>query len=147
MGAIYPFAGAWRTVALHKGDGPTKWPLPPGGIEPLMGVLARDVLSRSPFISDDDAQVFAYVSEVMGEVLALHPFREGNGRTAFILGNLLLMQNDLLPLDSYDRKPDEARYYDACEEVRIHKNYGPLADLIAEWEAAALARWETAHGQ
>ena len=28
MGAIYPFAGGWRTVALHKGDGPTKWPLP-----------------------------------------------------------------------------------------------------------------------
>jgi hypothetical protein len=38
MGSIYPFAGGWRTVALHKGHGPTKWPLPPGGIEPLMAV-------------------------------------------------------------------------------------------------------------
>ena len=147
MGAIYPFAGGWRTVALHKGDGPTKWPLPPGGIEPLMGVLERDVLSRSPFVSDDDSKVFAYVSEVMGEFLAIHPFREGNGRTAFILGNLLLMQNDFLPLDVYDRRNDEARYFAACEEVRVHKNYGPLASLVAQWEQAAQSRWEATHGQ
>ena len=146
MGAIYPFAGAWRTVSLHKGDGPTKWPLPPGGIEPLMAVFERNVLARSPFVSDEDSNVFAYVSEVMGEFLAIHPFREGNGRTAFILGNLLLMQNDLLPLDVYDRRNDEARYYAACEEVRVHKNYGPLAGLVAEWEQAARARWEAAHG-
>jgi cell filamentation protein len=147
MGAIYPFAGAWRGVSLHKGDGPTKWPLPPGGIEPLMETFERDVLSRSPCVSDDDSEVFAYVSEVMGEFLALHPFREGNGRTAFILGNLLLMQNDFLPLDVYDRKRDEARYYSSCEEARVDMNYGPLAGLIAEWEQAALSRWEATDGQ
>lgn len=147
MGTIYPFAGAWRQVGLHKGDGPEKWPLPPGGIAALMSVLDRDVLSRSPVVSADDSQVFAYVSEVMGEFLAIHPFREGNGRTAFILGNLLLMQNDLLPLDVYDRRTDEALYYAACEEVRVHKNYRPLAGLVAEWEQAALSRWEAARGQ
>jgi cell filamentation protein len=112
-----------------------------------MELLERDVLSRSPFISHDDIKVVAFVSEVMGELVAIHPFREGNGRTAFILGNLLLMQNDLLPLDVYDRKNDEARYYAACEEARVHKNYGPLADLIAEWEQAAQTRWEVADGR
>ena len=147
MGAIYPFAGAWRVVSLHKGEGPTKWPMPPGGIEQLMEVFERDVLSRWPFLSDDDSAVFAYVSEVMGEFLAIHPFREGNGRTAFILGNLLLMHNDLLPLDVYDRKNDEAGYFAACEEVRVHKNYGSLAGLVDEWEAAAQSRWESSHGE
>jgi len=147
MGAIYPFAGQWRTVSLHKGDGPTKWPLPPGGIEPQMLLLERDVFSRSPFLSDDDGRVFDFVAEVMGELIAIHPFREGNGRTAFIIGNLLLMQNDLLPLDVYDRLADEARYYAACEDVRVHKNYAPLAKLIAEWEQAAQERWEAQSGQ
>lgn len=147
MGAIYPFAGAWRIVSLHKGDGPMKWPLPPGGVGQLMDVLERDVLSRSPFVSEDDAEVFAYVSEVMGEFLAIHPFREGNGRTAFILGNLLLMQNNLLPLDVYDRRMDEARYFAACEEARIRKDYKPLADLIAAWADAAYSRWETSLGR
>ncbi len=146
MDVIYPFAGQWRVVALHKGDGPTKWPLPPGGIEPLMEIFERDVLARSPLISASDVDVFAFASEVMNELLAVHPFREGNGRTAFILGNLILMQNDLLPLNIYDRRTDEARYFAACEAGRIRKDYAPLARLIAEWEEAALARWEADHG-
>lgn len=145
LGDIYPFAGAWRTVALHKGAGPTKWPLPPGGIQPLMDILARDVLSRSPLISDDNDAVFRYTAEVIGELLAIHPFREGNGRTAFVVGNLILMQNDLLPLDVYDRRRDEGRYYAACEAARIRKDYAPLAALIAAWEYAALAHWEASN--
>ena len=72
-----------------------------------MELLERDVLSRSPLISTDNDAVFRYTAEVMGEFIAIHPFREGNGRTAFVLGNLVLMQNDLLPLDVYDRRRDE----------------------------------------
>lgn len=145
MGEIYPFAGEWRTVDLHKGDGPTRWRLPPSGIQPLMEVLERDVLAHSPLLSDDDATVFAYVADVMCEILALHPFREGNGRTAFITGNLLLMQNDMVPLDVYDRRNDQTGYFAACDAGRIHKDYAPFATLIADWEAAALARWEDHH--
>ena len=147
MDQIYPFAGEWRTVGLHKGDGPERWPLPPAGIQPFMDVLDRDVLSRSPLLSEDDELVFGYVAEFMCELLALHPFREGNGRTAFIVGNLLLLQNNLLPLDVYDRKSDQARYFAACDAGRIHKDYVPLTKLVAEWEAAALSRWEASHGK
>lgn len=147
MGAIYPFAGAWRTVSLHKGEGAVKWPFPPGGIGPQMDILERDVFSRSPFLSEDDSQVFEFVSEVMGELIAVHPFREGNGRVAFIAGNLVLMQNNFLPLDVYDRLVDQERYFAACEDVRIHKNYTQLASLVAEWAAAARARWEASNGQ
>lgn len=146
MGNIYPFAGKWRTVALHKGDGPTRWPLPPGGIQPLMDVCERDVLARSPFLSDDNDAVYLYASEVMNELLAIHPFREGNGRLAFIVGNMLLMQNNLLPLDVYDRRRDRDRYYAACDAGRVQKNYEPLTALIAEWEERALDRWEATHG-
>lgn len=142
FGEVYPFAGEWRTVTLHKGDGPTKWPLPPGGIAPLMEVFERDVLSTSPVISDENAEVFGFAAEVMLEFVAIHPFREGNGRTAFILANLILMQNDLLPLDVYDRHRDQARYFDACEAGRLKRDYGPMAALIREWENAALERWE-----
>lgn len=143
MGDIYPFAGQWRTVELHKGDGPTKWPLPQTGLGPVIDELDRNVFSRSPVISENDQEVFAYTSEVMNEIIAIHPFREGNGRTAFIIGNLILMQNSLLPINEYNRKRDESRYYAACEAGRILKNYRPLAELIAEWEAEAFDRWET----
>ena len=146
LGEIYPFAGTWRTVALNKGDGPTKWPLPPGGIQPQMELLERDVLSPSPMISNNNDAVFVYAAKVMGECIAIHPFREGNGRTAFILGNLVLMQNDLLPLDVYDRRRHQGHYFAACEAARIHEDYAPLAALIREWEGAALAHWEGSDG-
>lgn len=145
MGAIYPFAGKWRTVSLHKGEGPTRWPLPPRGIQPLMDVLERDVFARSPLITEDDEEVFSYASEVMNEVLAVHPFREGNGRTAFIIGNLILMQNRMLPLTTYGRHADEARYYAACDAGRVCKDYGPLSALLAEWEDQALVHWREGH--
>jgi cell filamentation protein len=147
MADIYPFAGEWRTVDLHKGDGPTKWPLPLTGIEPRMDEFERDILSHTPFIADDNAAVYALVSEVMNEFIVIHPFREGNGRTAFILGDLILMQNSLLPLSEYDQHRHEAAYYAACEAGRLQKNYGPLAALIAEWEEEAIARWEGATGE
>ena len=146
MGAIYPFAGEWRTVSLHKGEGSTKWPLPTGGIQPLMEVLERDVFERSPFHTDVDDEVFGYASEVMNEILAIHPFREGNGRTAFIIGNLILMQNEMLPLTTYERRSDEPRYYVACEAGRRSRDYTPLAKLLAEWEDRALECWRQNHG-
>jgi cell filamentation protein len=142
MGDIYPFAGEWRTVALHKGDGPTKWPLPQTGILPLMEAFEHDVLSRTPFLADDNDAVYSFASELMNELLAIHPFREGNGRAAFILGDLILMQNSLLPLSEYDQHRHEVAYYAACEAGRLQRNYGPLAALISEWEAEAMARWE-----
>ena len=56
------------------------------------------------------------------------------------------MQNNLMPLDVYDRRRDQDRYFTACEAARIHKDYAPLAALIEEWEAATLARWEETDG-
>jgi fido (protein-threonine AMPylation protein) len=115
MGAIYPFAGKWRTVGLHKGDGPIKWPLPPCGIEPLVDLFERDVLSRSPLIEKDDSAIFTYASEVMNEFLALH------------------------------RRGDEKRYFAACETGRVNKDYEPLQALITEWADRAHENWEADH--
>ncbi len=146
MGEIYPFAGKWRAVALHKGDGPTKWPLPPMGIQAVIDTFAQEVLSRTPFQDLNNTAVCEFCGEVMNELIAIHPFREGNGRVAFIVVNLILMQNNLLPLDIYDEQRHQERYYAACETGRIHRNYSPLADLIEEWEDAALAEWEGKNG-
>ena len=141
MGEIYPFAGEWRTVGLHKGDGPERWPLPKQGIQPFMDVYERDVLCRSPFVSDDDDAVFRFASEVMNELIAIHPFREGNGRTAFFLGDIILLQNGFLSIGLYNRHRHEQRYLAACEAGRLAKDYGPLAALLADWEDEAIADW------
>ena len=134
FGPIYPWAGQWRTVSLHKGDGPTKWRLPPFGMEPVMEDFALKVLGQTPFISGDDNAVIGFLAQFLGDYLTLHPFREGNGRSAFIIGDLILLQNGLATLDSYNRKRDEARYFAACDAGRLC-DYGPLAALLTEWQA------------
>lgn len=139
---IYPWAGQWRSVSLHKGEGSTKWPLPITGMAPVMEAFSNEVLSRTPFLSEDDDAVIAFAAEFMGEYLALHPFREGNGRSAFVLCELILLQNNLLPLNEYNRQRDQARYFAACEEARVRKEYAPLAHLITDWEAEAQAAYE-----
>jgi hypothetical protein len=63
------------------------------------------------------------------------------------MGNLILMQNNMLPLDHYERKRDEERYFDACEAGRIRADYGLLAELLAEWEMHSIERWEAEHGR
>lgn len=141
MGTIYPFAGHWRNVGMTKGPGPEKWPLPPSGMEPLMEDFERKVLARTPFLSDDDDEVLGFVAEMMMEFIAVHPFREGNGRTAFILGDLVLLQNDMIPLITW-RKTDEPRYFDACERGRVQCDYAPMAALLKEWQDAALLQWK-----
>lgn len=133
FGDIYPWAGQWRTVSLHKGNGPIRWPLPPFGMDPVMEDFARDVLNKTPFLSDDDDEVIAFLAQFLGDYLALHPFREGNGRSAFILGDLILLQNGLATLDSYNRIRDEARYFTACDFARLC-NYGHMAALLTEWQ-------------
>jgi cell filamentation protein len=145
FGDIYPFAGQWRTVGLHKGDGPIKWPLPLCGIQPLMEAFSRDVLARTPFRSGLNSEVYLFASELMNELLAIHPFREGNGRAAFMLGNLVLMQNNLLPLDIYDPRRHREAYHRACEAGRLQKNYKLLADLISDWQDEASERWVNSH--
>jgi cell filamentation protein len=140
MGNIYPFAGQWRRVSMTKGSGPEKWPLPPTGIHPLMEEFERKVLSRTPFFSADDDDVFAFIAELMMEFIAIHPFREGNGRSAFILADLVLLQNDMIPLIAW-RKSDEPHYFDACEAGRVHCEYEPMKSLLRQWQDAALQQW------
>lgn len=137
LGDIYPWAGEWRTVSLHKGDGPTRWPLPPFGMDPVMKHFAKDVLSKTPFLHEDNDEVITFAAQFMGDFLALHPFREGNGRTAFILTDLILLQNNLAPLDEFIRIRDQSRYFAACDHARLC-NYGPLTELLLEWETEAM---------
>jgi cell filamentation protein len=140
FGDIYSWAGKWRSVTLSKGD--VTWTLPRYGWEPVFAEFERDVLSLTPFLNADDRAVCEFVAKLTGEYIALHPFREGNGRSAFILTDLVLLQNGLVPLDTYIRKRDRERYFGACEAARLKKNYTPLADLIVEWETEAQEKFD-----
>lgn len=141
MGEIYPFAGEWRTVALAKGSG--FWPLPPNGIEPHMARIDEQLLSKTPYYEGDKDRLCRFVAEVLNEVLAIHPFREGNGRTARVVGSLIFLQNDLPPITEWQRDEDEKPYIQACEAGRVKADHGPLAAVLRRWLDAALERGGT----
>lgn len=71
----------------------------------------------------------------------IHPFVDGNGRTARILMNLLLMRSGY-PIAIVTRE-DRLRYYDALEETQS-SDLSSLIGLISESVLESLEEWELA---
>ncbi len=71
----------------------------------------------------------------------IHPFIDGNGRTARIIMNLLLMKKSY-PIAIIE-KEERARYYDALEESQI-SNLSPLLYLVTESIEDSLEAYEQA---
>jgi len=138
MGEIYPFAGEWRTVRLAKGN--AAWPLPPNGIAPHVERLEASCFSRTPFISNDRDILCGFVAELINEILAVHPFREGNGRVARLVGGFVFLQNDFPPVAEWDRETDGTAYIAACEAGRQRADHAPLAAVLRRWLDSAIER-------
>lgn len=86
-----------------------------------MNQFELEFLSLTPINSNDEENILIIVSMIMGEILLIHPFREGNGRIAKLIAAVLLLQkdypipdfskikgNDLIDaaLDAYSKKYD-----------------------------------------
>jgi Fic family protein len=71
-----------------------------------------------------------------GEFVKIHPFIDGNGRTARLLLNFELMKNGYTPIIIKNEQRD--KYYDALDLAHTTMNYGPflkiVSDLVVESE-------------
>jgi cell filamentation protein len=76
FGDIYQWAGQIRTVAIAKG---AMFCLPQY-IESSAGVIFRELHDEDCLHGLDRGAFVARLTHYLGEVNALHPFREGNGR-------------------------------------------------------------------
>ena len=93
LGRIYSWAGQYRTVELQKGA--FRWP-PAVRIAENMTTFERDLLARqTPCRPGPLPEVARRVAEVHAELLLIHPFREGNGRLARWLAELMSLQAGL----------------------------------------------------
>ncbi|MBC7106196.1 MAG: Fic family protein, partial [Firmicutes bacterium] len=76
----------------------------------------------------------------------VHPFADGNGRTARLLMNFSLMRDGYPP--AVVRKERRKEYLDALEEASVNGNLGPFVALVAEAAAESLDLWvRTAGGK
>ncbi len=103
-------AGKWRTIAVKIAGSLVTLPDPvhiPELMEDFITWLHN--ATEHPVIISADAHL---------KLVSIHPFVDGNGRTARLLMNLLLVQEGYPP--AIIRKEDRSAYINAIEKAQLH---------------------------
>lgn len=127
LGNIYAWAGEYRTVDLEK----------PGirfahaahlGTE--MARFERECLTAyTPCRGDERLEEALAV--IHGELILIHPFREGNGRCARVLADLMAAQAGLPTLDFGPMAGDgQTAYFEAIRTIWTKSDYLPLKGIF-----------------
>ena len=141
LGGIYSWAGQFRTVEMSKGG--FSWP-PAFRVAANMAAFERHSLKRlTPCIANDVETAAPAMAEIQAELLLIHPFREGNGRLARWLTDLMAWQAGF-PAPEYGFSGPGSKirreHYLRAVIAGYGRNYDPLARLLAEGLRRALAR-------
>ncbi|MFH0801815.1 MAG: Fic family protein [bacterium] len=116
-------AGIFRRMPVRIAGSRVVLPNPlkvPSLIEKFLGWL-HGPLSDSPILIAADAHY---------KLVSIHPFSDGNGRTARLLMNLLLLQKGYPP--ALIRKEDRLKYLDALEKCDLHGTMDDFYEIICE---------------
>lgn len=140
LGEIYEWAGRYRTVEMQKGK--FRWP-PAFRVPQNMAWLEDELLSKlTPCKSASLEIVAEQVASVHAELLLVHPFREGNGRLARWLADLMFLQAGYpMPLYDFSGKGSLKRKQDYLSAVTAGygQDYVPLTIFFRECVTARLA--------
>jgi cell filamentation protein len=133
LGDIYDWAGRYRTVELAKGG--FRWP-PAFRVAQNMGAFEKGVLARcTPCRPGPLPEVARCLAEVHAELLLIHPFREGNGRLARWLSDVMAFQAGLPgPNYGFVDRGARKRRVDYLEAVKkgYMQDYEPLTAFFVE---------------
>jgi cell filamentation protein len=138
--SVYVWAGEYRTVEMSKGR--FHWP-PARLVAQNMATIEQQTLLRvTPCRLKDLGEVAEAAARVQAEVLLVHPFREGNGRLARWLSDIMAMQAGL-PAPRYGftgrGSVRRRRAYLAAVVAGYRMDYRPLAGILREGFALAEA--------
>ena len=127
LGHLYSFAGKYRDVNMSKGG----FTFAAARFLPeTMKTFESEILSNLPvkYITRD--ALIKDIAQVHGELLFIHPFREGNGRTARILANLMCRKQgyDALQFQLITEKEFDA--YISAVQLSAGKNYAKMEEII-----------------
>lgn len=128
LGPIYAWAGQYRRVNLSKGDFPFA---AVNQIPRLMMELEKGPLRQyTPCRFTVMDEIVRAIAIVHTELLLIHPFREGNGRTARLLAILMALQAGLPPLHFGGIKGRRRQKYFAAVQAGLDRNYTPMEKVF-----------------
>ncbi len=83
---VYDWAGTIRTIRIGKGG---NWFCFPEYIDREMNRIFDQIAAQAHFVGSPADQFPAQVAHALAEINAVHPFREGNGRTQLAFLSIL----------------------------------------------------------
>lgn len=128
LAGIYPWAGAYRQVNVSKAGFIFA---AAAQVPRLMGHFEATCLAKNTPLTHGNPDIALALAETHTELLLIHPFREGNGRTARLLAKLMAAQVglDISRLDALaERRREE---YFAAVRAGLDLNYDPMRTLFS----------------
>jgi len=114
-------AGIYSSLPRRIAGSPVVFPNP-AKIAELMNSFGEQLTALEP----NPAAIFA----AHFRLTAVHPFSDGNGRTARLLMNLLLLRAGYPPIAV--RPEDRKAYLDSLEHASLQEDLGPFQQLLHE---------------
>ena len=129
-------AGRYRTVPVLI-SGSRHVPPQPYLIEKQM----EDFLLRFREMESEGIHPVDIAAYLHDELVRIHPFIDGNGRTSRLLMNLYLLRHGYVMVLLKGDAESKLAYYKALETSHVDKNPAPFCQLVEEAELAALQRY------
>lgn len=87
---------------------------------------AAELARFTPCVGMDEAALVTALACTHAELVLIHPFREGNGRSARLLGWLMALQAGWPPLDFSPLAGRGRPAYFAAVQAALGRDYAPL---------------------
>ena len=129
-------AGRYRTVPVMI-TGSTHMPPQPYLIEKQM----EDFILRFQQMETDGIHPVIIAAYLHDELVRIHPFVDGNGRTCRLLMNLYLLQHGYIIVTLKGDNEKKLQYYKALEKSHTEQEPDAFYMLVAEAEKEALLRY------
>ena len=124
---LYEFAGRLRTVNISKGG----FPFPAAKyLDRAVKNFEKDFLLLLPKAIESNDELIKVVAPIHAELLYIHPFREGNGRTARLFANIMSLKYGFNRFSFDYLKPNKMEEYIAAVQSAADKNYQPMVNLF-----------------
>lgn len=129
-------AGRYRTVPVMI-SGSTHMPPQPYLIEKQM----EDFMIRFKQMEEEKVHPVLVAAYLHGELVRIHPFIDGNGRTSRLLMNLYLLRNGYIIITLKGSNDAKVSYYMALEKSHTEHLSEDFQKLVVEAEIVALQKY------